>query len=105
MQKQSPADLWLRARERKHKEREALRLEVLDQVDQTLGGLVEKYRWTECYLFGSILLPGLAKHDLYRLIAEVSSILERDVDVVVLEESRFPESIRQKGKLWSPRKP
>ncbi len=119
MQKQSPPDLWIRARERKHWEREALRLHVLDQVDQALGTLVEKYQWTECYLFGSILLPGrfgpdsdvdiavggLAKHDLYRLIGEVSSILERDVDVVVLEESRFPESIRQKGKLWSPRKP
>ena len=55
-------------------------------MDQALGALVEKYQWTECYLFGSILLTGrfgpdsdvdiavggLAKHDLYRLISSPS---------------------------------
>ncbi|MFW6148066.1 MAG: nucleotidyltransferase family protein [Thermodesulfobacteriota bacterium] len=110
--------LWVKAHERKRQEREALRLRVLEQVDQTLHSLVEKYQWRECYLFGSILYPGrfgpdsdvdiavegLGKHDLYRLVGELSMILEREVDVVILEESHLAGPIRTRGRLWSPKK-
>ena len=119
MKEQTAPELWIRAQRRKHEESEALRLSVLSQMDRALGTLIRKYRWTECYLFGSILSPGrfhedsdvdlavggLARHDLYRFVGDVSSILERNVDVVVLEESRLAESIRRKGKPWSPRNP
>lgn len=117
--RQGTPDLWIRARERRGKEREALRLEVLDRLDQALSALIEKYQWTECYLFGSVVSPGrfgpesdvdiavggLAKQDLYRFVGDISSVLERDVDVVVLEESRIAEILRRKGKPWSQRKP
>ena len=117
--RQGTPDLWIRARERKGREREALRLKVLGRLDQALSALVEKYQWTECYLFGSVVSPGrfgpesdvdiavggLAKQDFYRFVGDISSVLERDVDVVVLEESRIAETIRRRGKPWSQRKP
>jgi hypothetical protein len=117
--KPSTPQLWVRARERKRREREILRRKVLEDVDLALSSLIDKYSWAECYLFGSVIAPGrfnpdsdvdiavggLAKQDLYRFVGEISSALERDVDVVVLEESRLAPSIRRKGIPWFPKRP
>lgn len=110
--------LWLRAREKKQQEQERLRKEVLWQVEAALKELATRYSWTEIYLFGSLLQPGrfdrdsdvdlsvagLPKQDLYRLTAELMSLLGRNVDLVILEESSLSEKIRQKGVLWEPGK-
>ena len=110
--------LWLQAREKKQQESERLRREALDQVDAVLQELAKRYTWTEVYLFGSVLQPGkfdkdsdidlavagLPKQDLYRLTAELMSLLGRNVDLVILEEASFSEKIRQKGVLWEPGK-
>jgi predicted nucleotidyltransferase len=115
----STPQLWVRARERKRREREILRRKVLEDVDLALSSLSETYAWSECYLFGSVIAPGrfdsdsdvdiavggLAMQDLYRFVGEISSALDREVDVVVLEESRLAPSIRRKGIPWFPKKP
>ena len=48
-----------------------------------------------------IALLGLKKHDYYEFIGEISDLLNRRVDVVLLEECRFAQLIKEKGKKWS----
>ncbi|MCF8038388.1 MAG: nucleotidyltransferase domain-containing protein [Desulfohalobiaceae bacterium] len=110
--------LWLQVREKKQQESERLRREALDQVDAALQKLAKRYSCTEIYLFGSVLQPGkfdkdsdidvavagLPKQDLYRLTAELMSLLGRNVDLVILEKTRFSEKIKREGLLWGPGK-
>lgn len=106
--------LWEQSLREKRQRNEALRQSTLERIDAALRRLRERYTWKEIYVFGSVLRPGrfspesdvdfavlgLPKHDLYRLVGELSDALERPVDVVVLEESRMAHSIRRKGIRW-----
>ena len=108
-------DLWYRNILKKQSDREKMRIADLQQVQDTLRSLENKYKWDEAYLFGSIVLEGryrkksdidiallgLKKHDYYEFIGEISDLLNRRVDVVLLEECRFAQLIKEKGKKWS----
>lgn len=109
---------WIRAREKERAEREETRKGALKELDAALKLLSAKYHWHEVYILGSLCRPGrfgrdsdvdigidgLASNDLYRFVGELSALLDREVDVVRLEEMRLADAIRRKGKAWRRRK-
>ena len=110
--------LWHESRRRKLEADEALRLSVLGKLKGALAELGRNYQWNTVYVFGSVIKPGkfqtrsdvdvavegLDKLRLYSLVADISAFMERDVDVIVLEECHFSESIIKKGAKWNPEK-
>ncbi|MDA8408571.1 MAG: nucleotidyltransferase domain-containing protein [Deltaproteobacteria bacterium] len=107
--------IWERNLARKAEESEKLRQTMLVRLDEALKVLSEKYHWHKAFIFGSVTckgafhdssdvdvgIEGLNPLDHYALVADISSLLERDVDVVLLEECGFAEKIRKKGQKWS----
>jgi len=93
---------------------EDLRQKVFQELRDALCLLSEKYDWDDLYIFGSILnrggfsersdvdiaLGGLNKFQHYRFVADISMILNREVDVVLLEDCPFAETIQKKGLRW-----
>lgn len=108
-------DLWHRSILKKQADQEKMRITDLQQVEDTLRTLEKKYQWDEAYLFGSIVLEGryrrksdidialvgLKKYDYYKFIGEISDLLNRRVDVVLLEECHFAQFIKEKGIKWN----
>ena len=108
-------DLWQKNILKKQDDREKMRIEVLRQVEYALCRLEKKYQWDEAYLFGSIVqegrfgrnsdidiaLLGLKKFDYYEFIGEISDLLNKRVDVVLLEECHFAQFIEEKGLKWN----
>jgi hypothetical protein len=108
-------DLWLKGILKKQDDQEKARIAALQQVEEALHCLEKKYRWDEAYLFGSIVLEGrfrrnsdidiavlgLKKFDYYEFIGEISDLLNKRVDVVLLEECHFAQSIKEKGQKWN----
>lgn len=106
--------IWLRAQQTRDIENETLRQATIKKLDRVLGCLYSQYGWKEIYLFGSVMIPGnfhqksdidmgvrgLNPDWLYRFIAELSNLMEREVDVVMLENSRLAATIRKKGVQW-----
>jgi predicted nucleotidyltransferase len=118
--KKPPFDpyLWRENRRKKMVAHETLRLSVLSQVRDALIFLSHRYHWGSVYVFGSVIkkgkfhpnsdvdlaVKGLDKFQLYSFISDISSFLQRDVDVVLMEECHFSESIIQRGVKWNPEK-
>ena len=110
--------IWERSLARKEEERRKLRQAVLVRLDEALNALSEKYCWTEIFIFGSVTregafrdgsdvdvgIEGLNPLDHYAFVADISSLLERDVDVVILEECGFADRIKEKGQKWPMKK-
>ena len=108
-------DLWLKGILKKQDDQEKARIAALQQVEEALDCLEKKYRWDEAYLFGSIVLEGrfrrnsdidiavsgLKKFDYYEFIGEISDLLNKRVDVVLLEECHFAQFIEEKGLKWN----
>ena len=108
-------DLWHKSILQKQADQEKMRIVVLRQVEDTLRCLEKKYHWDEAYLFGSLVLEGkfgrnsdidiallgLKKYDYYEFIGEISDLLNKRVDVVLLEECRFAHFIKEKGIKWN----
>ena len=108
-------DHWLKSVLKKQADQEKMRIAALQQVEEALSCLQKKYRWDEAYLFGSIVLAGrfrrnsdidiavsgLEKFDYYEFIGEISDLLNKRVDVVLLEECHFEQFIKEKGIKWS----
>ena len=108
-------DLWHKSILKKKADQEKIRIADLQQVEDTLRSLEKKYQWDEAYLFGSIVLEGryrqksdidiallgLKKYDYYKFIGEISDLLNKRVDVVLLEECRFAQFIKDKGLKWN----
>jgi predicted nucleotidyltransferase len=115
--KKYPA-IWLKNRMNKQSEREQRRLHTVHEVDRALKKLMKSYAWDEAYMFGSlaktgqyrpgsdvdIALSGLNKFDYYAFVGDISEMLNKRVDVVLLEECRFRKAIMEKGIKWSPKK-
>ena len=107
-------DLWYKSILERQANREKLRIAALQRVQKTLSSLEKKYYWDEAYLFGSIIqegrygrnsdidiaVLGLRKHDYYEFIGEISGLLNKRVDVVLLEECHFAHFIKEKGIKW-----
>ena len=108
-------DLWHKSILKKQADQEKMRIVVLRKVEEALRGLEKKYRWDEAYLFGSIVLEGrfgrnsdidigvsgLNKYDYYEFVGEISDLLNKRVDVVLLEECHFEHFIKEKGLKWN----
>lgn len=110
--------IWRENRRKKMDANERLRLSVLSQVREALIDLSVRYQWDSVYVFGSVIkagkfhpssdvdiaVKGLDKFQLYAFISDISLFLQRDVDVVCMEECHFSESIIQRGVKWNPEK-
>ena len=108
-------EIWHKSILKKQVDQEKMRIAVLRQAEDALSCLEKKYQWNEVYLFGSITLEGrfrpdsdidlallgLKKHDFYEFIGEISDILNKRVDVVLLEECPFACIIKEKGIKWN----
>ena len=107
-------DLWHKSILKKQADDEKMRISVFQQVEEALNSLEKKYQWDEAYLFGSIIqegrfrqksdidiaLLGLKKYDYYKFVGEISDLLNKRVDVVLLEECYFAHFIIEKGIKW-----
>jgi len=110
--------LWRKKRRDRIVQNENMRKTVLDKTNAALNDLSKRYAWEEVYLFGSIIKPGsfgphsdvdlvvkgLDKFKLYAFISDLLSLVERDVDVVRLEECPFFETVMKRGVKWNPGK-
>ena len=106
---------WKKAIMERQASQEKLRISVLQDISMALKTIEKKYHWDEAYLFGSVAqeekfrrssdidlaISGLNKMEHYAFIAEISELLEVSIDVVLLEECPFAESIKEKGLKWN----
>ncbi len=118
MKQEFPYFLWLQSAEKKEKEREKIRKDVLLEIDKALKILAKHYYWDDLYLFGSIIkagkfmlssdidiaILGLNKLDYFAFVGDISAILNRTVDVVNLEDCYFGNSIVSGGVRWISKK-
>ena len=100
--------------EEKRREREELRYEVLERTFKALEILSERYYFKKAYIFGSLVNPGrfhewsdvdvafigLKDEDFFRIMADLSELIGRDVDVVQMERCRFSDLIEKEGIVW-----
>lgn len=110
--------IWRQRRRKRLEDYENIRRAVLSEIEDAIESLTGEYEWEEIYLFGSIIKPGrfqpdsdvdigikgLNKFALYAFIGDISAILNRDVDVVRMEECPFAEKIMKSGVKWNPGK-
>jgi hypothetical protein len=90
----------------------------VEKVWNAVERLSYSYQWDDLYIFGSAGNPerfsegsdidvgigGLDKFLHYRFIADLSRLIERDVDVVRLEDCHFSDAIRTRGIRWKKEK-
>jgi len=94
------------------------RQRTIQEIDRALKQLIQRYSWDDAYIFGSvanagkyrtdsdvdIALSGLDKFDYYAFVGDISELLNKRVDVVLLEECHFRKAIMEKGVKWNPKK-
>ena len=116
--KASIPSVWHRCLLTRETEDEEKRKQLLKELHEALKLLEKKYVWEEVYLFGSIArknkfrlssdvdiaVRGLNKLDYYAFVGDISSILDKRVDVIRLEECHFSESILARGVRWTRKK-
>jgi hypothetical protein len=107
--------IWYEAKLKEQEDVERMRILTVQRIKKTLKILEKKYCWNEVYLFGSvaekgkfrrnsdidIAVKGLNKFDYYEFVGEISSLLDKRVDVVLLEDCHFADAIRKKGIKWN----
>jgi len=101
--------------EQEKKEREELRLQLLEKLFNTLDKLHCEIPFEEAYLFGSIIKPykfqkdsdvdigfiGLKDEHFFKAMSFISREISRDVDVIQLEGYRLAEKIKRDGIRWT----
>jgi predicted nucleotidyltransferase len=112
----SDISLWKQLSRERAEAVEAERQQVFKSVCRALTILSEHYDWEEIFIFGSVTKPtrfssrysdidigvrGLNKFLHYRFVGEISMLLDRDVDVVRLEDCPFAETIINRGIRWT----
>lgn len=119
-EKDAPFDIsiWRRTSAKNSKERERQRLHTLDKVWKAIEQLSHTYQWEALYLFGSITkseqfsnrsdidigIKGLHKLLHYRFTADMSTLIQKEVDVVRLEDCPFTDTIKARGIRWKKKK-
>jgi hypothetical protein len=110
--------IWKRALIENRHARERQRLQTVDKVLNAIEYLSHTYQWDDLYIFGSaakterfdkvsdidIGIGGLDKFLHYRFIADLSRLIEREVDVVRLEDCNFTDAIKTRGIRWKKEK-
>ncbi len=118
MKTQFSYSLWLQSARQQEKDRERTRNRVLRELDEALETLAEQYTWETLYVFGSLIkeggfntgsdidiaLEGLNKFDYYAFVGDISSLMNRTVDVINLEECPFVNSVISRGVKWTSKK-
>ena len=118
MKTQFSYSLWLQSARQQEKELERTRKKVLMELDEALETLTERYTWETLYVFGSLIkeggfnpgsdidiaLEGLNKFDYYAFVGDISSLMNRTVDVINLEECPFVNSVISRGVKWTSKK-
>ena len=118
MKTQFSYSLWLQSARQQEKELERTRKRVLMELDEALETLTERYTWETLYVFGSLIkeggfntgsdidiaLEGLNKFDYYAFVGDISSLMNRTVDVINLEECPFVNSVISRGVKWTSKK-
>ena len=106
---------WHKSILKRQADQEEMRIALIEQINRALRKLEKKYYWDEAYLFGSvaqkgkfrrnsdidIAVSGLNSLEHYAFTGEISELLDKRVDVVLLEECRFAKSIKKKGLKWN----
>ena len=110
--------VWRRALIENRHAGERHRLRTVDKVLNAIEQLSHSYQWDDLYIFGSatkserfgkvsdidIGIAGLDKFLHYRFVADLSNLVEREVDVVRLEDCSFADTIRTRGIRWKKEK-
>jgi len=100
---------------KKRRENEKRRQEIIQQLQRLLPELASKYGFTRAYIFGSlaktgrfhnhsdvdIAVAGLTDEKYFAFMAELSSQLAREVDVVQIEKHHMRERIIESGIVWT----
>lgn len=106
--------IWRHALSESRRASNRQRLQMLEKVWHAIEKLSHTYGWEELYIFGSatkkgrfgegsdidVAIGGLDKFLHYRFIADLSGLIEREVDVVRLEDCAFADAIRSRGIRW-----
>ena len=104
--------------EKKKKDQEVFRLQMLEKADRALDGLSREIPFEEAFLFGSVTEPfgfseqsdvdvafvGLHDDHFIRAMSFLSSELCVDVDILQLETHRLGEKIKREGTRWKKKK-
>lgn len=107
-----------RALARKRAEREHLRQAVYARTIAALERLADDVAFERAILFGSVLATGrfradsdvdiafsrLDDTDFFPVVARLSRELERDVDIIQLENHPLATSVLEKGVVWRPKR-
>ena len=100
--------------ERERRERESLRLRLVDKVFSAIDRLAREIPFEEAYLFGSIIKPnrflegsdvdiafvGLRDEHFFKAMSFLSREVGVDVDVVQLEGHRLEGKVKREGIKW-----
>ena len=115
-EQRAPFDIsiWKRRMMAHRQLRSRRRLQVVENVWNAIDRLSHTYQWDALYIFGSaaksdrfgegsdidIGIEGLDKLLQYRFIADLSGLVDSEVDVVRLEDCSFAHAIRSRGIQW-----
>ena len=100
--------------EKKRKEREDLRLNVIAKILTAIDRLSGEIAFDEAYLFGSVTKPfrffessdidigfvGLDNRHFFKVMSYLSDETGHDVDVVQIEDHRLADKIKKGGVRW-----
>lgn len=107
--------LWEAAIERRRAANEVGRRRVLADLLTWLGAHAAEYGFDQVWIFGSVLAPDrfTARSDIdlalaadpdlqqFRFAAALSEALDRDVDVILLDDCYFADRIVEEGLRWT----
>ena len=100
--------------EKKRKEREDLRLNVIAKILTAIDRLSGEIAFDEAYLFGSVTKPfrflensdidigfiGLDNRHFFKAMSYLSEETGHDVDIVQIEDHRLADKIKRGGIRW-----
>ena len=108
------SEIIKQAYKKKAEQREKLRKELLEKITAALQSLSNEVLFKEAYIFGSvtqknqfseqsdidIAFAGLDRDKLFIVVSFISDKLERDVNVVHIEDIHFRNKIMGEGIRW-----
>ena len=103
-----------RALRQKSREREKLRRETIQKLKRAVPRLAKSYGIERVILFGSAIKPGrfhersdvdvavdgLATKDYFSFMSALSRAIERDVDVIQIEDEEAKKLLRKSSLVW-----
>jgi len=101
--------------DRKRKEREAKRLQLIERLLDTIERLSKRVSFDEAYIFGSVIKPhrfgefsdidigfiGLKDEAFFKTMSFISDEIGLDVDLIQLEGHRLAEKVKKEGVRWT----